>query len=149
MKPELDPAVSGKPRPRPVWVWIISIFCVFATAFSLFTLIHVLSSPNAGMTDEQRQFFDSQTWVDDVIAFGTVLANMTGAILLFFLRRAALYFFLGSFVAALLHTIYNALMNNLLGVIGTSGLVIDLIGWSVNLAIVVYVWSLARKGLLR
>ena len=153
MSPDIDPAALPATRPpsrRPILVWIISIFCVLATGFSLFslTLSHAMAS-DPDLNDRQREFFASQTALDYVLAAGTILANMVGAIILFFMRRAAFYFFAGSFAVSILHTLYNIAVNDWLGVVGTSGLVIAAIGWGVNLAIVLYVWSLFRKGALR
>jgi hypothetical protein len=72
------------------------------------------------------------------------------------LRRAALPAFACAFVLSMAGTIYNFYTMDLLHQTGTAqvaglvgGLIGLVIGWGIAIAILWYVWSLSRRGVLR
>ena len=86
----------------------------------------------------------------------SMIINLVAAILLFTLRRSALPAFITAFVVNLLGTIYNyATMSfpkegdaaQSMGIV--IGIVASAIGWGIAIAILAYVWSLARRNVLR
>jgi hypothetical protein len=149
------PAVAAVPAAlpparRPVLVWIISFFYFLCTPLSLLSLamIPMLSSlPH--ISDAQRDYFESQGFLDYALAIVNGVGNLTAAILLFMLRRAAFHTFAGMFVFGLFVLGYNVLFKNWVGAVGTSGVVGGLIGLGFSAAILFYVWHLFRKGVLR
>jgi hypothetical protein len=144
-----DPSLARPHRPVPIWVIAIVVLC--ATAFSLFSIAMVPSmlAVSSDVGDAQRQFLESQTTLNYVLAVATILGNLTGAVLLFLMKRQALYVFIGALVLALANTTYNIFVNNWLTAVGSTGLIVALAGWAVNVIIILYVWSLFRKQLLR
>jgi len=86
----------------------------------------------------------------------SMIINLVAAILLFTLRRSALPAFITAFVVNLLGTTYNyATMSfpkegdaaQSMGIV--IGIVASAIGWGIAIAILAYVWSLARRNVLR
>jgi hypothetical protein len=82
--------------------------------------------------------------------------NFFAAVLLFTLRRSALPAFITAFGFSVVGGIYNYVTmsfphgntpGEMVGV--ATGIVIAGIGWGIAVAIVFYVWSLSRKGILR
>ena len=143
-----DPAAR---RRRPAFIWVIAVIVLCATAFTLFSIAMIPSmlEDSPDLTDAQRQFLQSQGLVNYALAIATILGNITGCVLLILLRRAALYAFLVAAALALINTTYNIIANDWFAAVGTAGLIRPLLGWAVNIAILVYVWSLFRKGVLR
>jgi len=101
------------------------------------------------MSQEQRTYFESPTNSDYALMGVILILNLVAAILLFMLRRAALYVFVVSFAASLLLTIYNIACKNWLAGAGPTGIISAVFGWGVAIAIICYVWQLSRKGVLR
>jgi hypothetical protein len=86
----------------------------------------------------------------------SMIINLVAAILLFTLRRSAFPAFITAFVVSLLMAAYNYATMSFPqggGSAQTVGLVIGImcavINWGVMLAILFYVWSLSRRGILR
>ena len=136
---------------RPVPIWIIAVVVLCATAFSLFSIAMVPSMLTAAADTSvaQREFLESQTTLNYILAVVAILGNLSGAVLLFLMRRPALYVFVGALVLELVNTAYNIFVNNWLAAVGGTGLIVALVGWAVNIVIIVYVWFLFRKGVLR
>jgi hypothetical protein len=93
------------------------------------------------------------TYVFSAVA---MVVNLVASILLFMLRRAALPAFACAFVLSMAGTIYNFYTMDLLHQTGTAqvaglvgGLIGLVIGWGIAIAILWYVWSLSRRGVLR
>jgi hypothetical protein len=136
------------PRKRPALVWVISIFYIVSAGFTLlsFALIFSESIP---LNEAQRAYFQSQTPFDYGSSFLIGLGNLTGAVLLFLLRRHAFHCFAGAFALGILLLGYQILAKNWLGAIGGPGLVGALIGWGIAVAIIVYTRKLITQGLLK
>jgi hypothetical protein len=89
------------------------------------------------------------------MAVVSMIINLVAAILLFALRRSAFPAFIIAFVVGLLAAVYNFATMNLpqggesaqtVGIV--IGIVAAVIGWGIALAILFYVWSLARRNIL-
>jgi hypothetical protein len=85
-----------------------------------------------------------------------MLVKLAAAILLFMLRRIALYAFITAFVISIVSTIYYYATMGFphLGAVPEAlgiaiGIFAAIIGWGISLAILYYVWHLSRKGVLR
>ena len=86
----------------------------------------------------------------------SMVINLVAAILLFRLRRSALPAFITAFVVGLLMAVYNFATVSFPqggGAAQATGMVIGIvaavIGWGIAIAILVYVWILSRRGILR
>ena len=136
------------PRRRPALVWVISIFYLFSVGGTLLSFA-LLASGVLPLSEAQKTYFQSQTTLDYGITLLISLSNLTGAVMLFLLRRHALYCFAGAFIVGLLFTGYQIMAKNWLGAIGGLGLVGALFGWSINLAVILYTRSLVVRQVLR
>jgi GYF domain 2 len=151
------PAMPPLPRPRPVMVWVISIFYFVFTplgAIGIF-LMPMLASSGIPITDEQRHYFQSQNALDYSLAALGMLLNLGGAILLFRLRRQALACFGGCFALMFVNFGYQIAFKHWLQVIASQpggfigagiGLVFSL---GINIALVWYVWHLKETKVLQ
>ena len=137
---------------RPVLVWIISFFYFIKAGVALLflALIPLLLSGAIPINDTRRQYFESQTAVTYFVSFLPVLINLSGAILLFLLRRQALYCFGSSFVVVVLNWGYQISTKGWLNAAGSQAPFIAIFcGLSLNLAILIYVWYLFASKILR
>jgi hypothetical protein len=153
--PGLTRAAATPYLGRPMWVWIISLYYFVFTpigAIGVAAMPYLRSfilSSSTHMSEGQRAYFESLNNSDYALMGIALVLNLAAAILLFMLRRAALYFFAASFAASILMTIYNITCKHWLAGAGASGLIGAVFGWGVNIAIIGYAWHLSRKGVLR
>jgi hypothetical protein len=135
------------PNKRTKWIWAISIFYFFSAAYTLlsFYLIHsgAIAVPNA-----TQRYLESLTALDYAFSILVGLANLTGAISLFLLRKVAYPLFLGSFIANILMTIWHALTKNLLAAFVSGSAIGMIIGWVMIVAVCVYTKKLSKAGVL-
>jgi len=84
-----------------------------------------------------------------VIRIAIIAMDVCWAVMLFQLKRQALYFGLGSAGVGLTALIYNIVAKNLLSI--ASGYVLFSIAffWALNFAVLYYTWRLFKKGVLR
>lgn len=153
------PAYAGgdAPRERPVLVWVICIVYFILVFFSLISmaLIPILTHLLNTLNEHQHNVGMSLTAVDYSLSILTLGLILTGAILLFLLRRQALYFFAASFMIRIVSLIYSIVAKDSWHVIGRNAftLVVALtllfIVWGLNLAVLGYTWHLARTRVLR
>ncbi|HUB65887.1 MAG TPA: DUF4339 domain-containing protein [Candidatus Methylacidiphilales bacterium] len=151
------PTPSASPK-RPIAVWIISIFYFITVPFTLLSLalIPLMLSGTIPITDVQRRYFESLNIFDYTVTFLLVVFNLAGALLLFLLRRPAVYCFGAVFVLNLLNYLYEILFKNWLGAIG-NGSGVAMIGSifevvlavSINLAVFGYALYLYIAKVLR
>ena len=130
---------------RSYGVWIICIYTLFSVIQISFVLVYGAIAAH----DSQRNFFESQGYLVYGLLAINILLKLTGATLLFMLRRPALYFFAASTALGLTMLGYNMVARHWLSVIEMRGLIIMGVEYGINIAILCYVWSLFRKGVLR
>ena len=153
--PGLARAVEAPYLGRPMWVWIISLYYFVFTPIGAIGIVAMpflrsfILSSSAHLPAGQRAYFESLNNSDYALMGVILLINLVAAILLFLLRRGALYAFAVSFAASILLTIYNIACKNWLAGAGSSGIVGSVFGWGISIAIICYVWQISRKGVLR
>jgi hypothetical protein len=143
-----DPSKPPPLRKRPVWVWIISLFYVLGAVATSLSFIEIFSGM-VPLDQAHKIYFQSMTPFDWSLTAIIGLGNLVGAILLFILRRWAYFFFAGAFLISLLQEIYQVGARNLIGVLGIAAFVGSIIGYGINIAIIIYSRSLAKSGLLK
>jgi len=112
---------------RPGWVWVISLWLSVSagwTLLSLFLIFSGLIELNGG----QEAYFNALSPFDYVLSIGISLANFSGAIYLFFLKRIAYYLFLGALILNILTSIWHVVSGSFVEALGVSGLIGALIG---------------------
>ena len=143
--PNAGPGAPPSPMGRPVLVWVIFAYIILTTLSTLFTFFVILTSQSgsAHFLGTPQSFFNF-----GVMAM-ILLTKLTGGILLLMLRRAAFYCFAGTFVVGILMIGYNIVFHNWLHVLGVRSLAIVGTEWMIAIAILCYVWSLFKKGVLQ
>lgn len=146
MKTETKTGAAAAKRPR--WVWVISIFFFLSAGWTLlsFLLIHAGA---VALNAAQVAYFDSLTAWDYASSLGIGLANLTGAITLFLLRKAAFYLFAFAFSANLLLTSWHVATKGWFAAMSGAGLVGAVIGLGLLFAVCAYSRRLLQQGVLR
>jgi hypothetical protein len=114
-------------KKRPGWVWAISIFFFFSAAYSLLS-IYLVSSGKIPLQPAQKAYFDSLTFIDYGLTILLGLTNLTGAVLLFLLRKQAFYLFAVAFAANVLMTVWHIVSKGFIAAVSSVGLIGMLIG---------------------
>ena len=138
---------GGAAQRRPGWVWAISIFFMFSAIIGTLSFFVVLSG-GLPMTDAQQRYFASLTFVDYVLTFLIALVNLCAAVLLFMLRRLAYGLFVATFVLGMLSVAWQIVARHWLSAMTIPGLIGAVIGWGLNIAVILYTRSLVRRGVL-
>jgi len=142
-----QPASAATPK-RPVWVWVITILYTFSFGFTLLSLWIVLSGA-LPMTPANEEYFAGLGPLDYITSLGLGLLTLTGAALLFLMRKAAVLLFVASLALNLGLTLVHALTKNWAQAMGGSGLVGASVGWVILGAVTSYSWRLRQAGKLR
>jgi hypothetical protein len=131
---------------RPVAVWVIFLLYVFSFSWTLlgFVLIHTGEVP---LNEAQQTYFAHLTLFDHITTAILLATNAAAAIFLFRLRRTAVPMFAAAFLLNLGLTIRAVFGSNWIEAIGTHGLA-GYLGLCIVLAILLYVISLQRRGIL-
>lgn len=135
------------PKHRPVLVWVISIFYGFSI-FPVLVSYAFVFSKSLPATPAQREYFSSLTVIDHAVTALVLLLNVAGAILLFRLKKAAPVVFSAAFALGVATVAYHCFTRNWFTTVGIPGLISTVVGWCINLAIVVYAFRLRRKRVL-
>lgn len=134
---------------RPIWIWLISIF-YFGVGISGLMAIAMALAVNsqgpgpAGKVPELESLMYSSLW-------GLLpAANIAGAAVLFFLRKAAFLIFAGLFAAKLiLQLIFESPLSGAVS-LGNNEMIIGYaLGYIILLAVCIYTWHLTQTGLLK
>ena len=151
------PVMPAIPRRRPVMVWVISIFYFVCTPLGVLSLLltPILASSGIPIPEAQRHYLQSQGVFDYLLAGIGMVINLVGAILLFRLRRQALYYFASVFVLMPISIGYQIMFRHWLQVIDSQpgsmiGAIVGMVfSIGLNIALVWYVWHLKAKNVLR
>ena len=136
------------PVKRPTLVWIISIFYFISAGWTMLSFL-MLFTGAIPLNDAQREYFQAQSLIDyaSTIIIGT--ANLVGAVLFLLLKKPAFHLFATAFSVGLLLTVYQIFTKDWLGAIGGPGLIGAAIGWSLNIAVIIYAKRLINRGVLK
>ncbi len=136
---------------RPGWVWIISIYYFFSAISSL-TFFQLAFLGEIPLPPVQKAFFESLTFTDWSLSTISWLTALIGAVLFFYLRKRAYYFFMASLVVGTWTVLWNIVGKGSFQTFGagtTIGRPIGmLISWGMLLAVCVYTKRLEKKGLI-
>ena len=141
-------AVNNSMPKRPRWIWVISIFYLFSTGWTLLSLL-MYSAGNLSFSSSQNAYFSSLSSFDYFIMILTMLINISGAITLFFLRRIAYYFFSKNLALIIITSFWHAVSKNFFEAFGLGGIFGTAIGWIIFAQVCFYSQKLIQRGVLR
>ena len=138
-----------KDKKRPILVLVILIFFLVTVVSTLLSL-YLIYVGKISLVDMPGIRFKSLTFIDIGLSLFVGLTNLTGALLLFFLRKQALYFFVVSLIVNLSVFSWQIISRGmkLLGAISLDGLIGMAIAWAILIAICLYTWRLKKTGVL-
>ncbi len=133
-------------KKRPKWVWVIAIFYFISAGLTLLSF-YLIGSDSVSITPEKKAYFDSFSTFDCTTSILIDLANFSGAITLFLLRKIAFYLFAGALIVNFLSTIWYTLSKGWVDATGV-GLFGAMIGLGLLVVVCIYTWKLKNKGIL-
>lgn len=134
-------------RRRTGWIWIISIFYLLSTGWTLLSF-YLIFSGAIQITAAQEAYFRSLSSVDHIVTLVIGLTNFAGAISLFLLRRIAFYLFTTALAVSILLSIWHTFAKGWIQALSVSGLVGGIIGFGISAAVCFYAWKLTKRGIL-
>jgi hypothetical protein len=133
---------------RPILVWLISAFFFLSAIWTLLSFYLILSGA-IPLEPAQKAYFDRLTPLDYALTVATGLLNLAGAVMLFLLRKIALYLFLSAIGLTAVSTLWQAAAKGWVEALGGAGLVGALIGYVLLVVVCIYAWRLSKKGVLQ
>lgn len=129
-------------RGRPILVWIIAIVIVGTTAFS-FWIAYTVATGQIPLPPSEQFYFDNLATIDYLLLFCSMMLNLYAAIALFFMKRAAMYFFVTALVLSAMLTSWHLISKG--WIMATAGDVVSTaLGYSLQVGICLYCWWLAH-----
>ena len=135
------------PTKRPVFVSGISILYFLSAGWVLLSSF-LLYSGTIPLSGEQKAYFSSLTIFDYATSVLLVTLKLSGAVLLFLLRKRAISFFIAAFGLELVTTIYHIVAKNWIGAIGRPGMFGMVAGWTMSVAVIIYLRRLSAQKIL-
>jgi hypothetical protein len=139
-------------RPRtPVHLWIIGVLALLWNMMGAFDYLATklqLDFYMSQFSEEQlAYFYGFPAWVVAAWAFG-VWGALAGSVGLLLRRKWSVWAFVVSIAGMVVTTIYNFGMTNGAEIMGSGAMAFSVIIWVISIFLVVYSWSLAKKGVL-
>lgn len=129
-------------RGRPILVWIIAILILGSTAMTLWFGYAVITG-QVPLPPSEQFYFDNLGTIDYLLMFCSMMLNLYAAIALFFMRHAALYFFVTALVLNAMLTTWHLFSKG--WIMATGGDTVSLaLGYSLQIGVCLYCWWLAR-----
>ncbi len=126
---------------RPVGVWVITCFYFLSLMILIPSMIFVFNN--------HPDTFSQFTSFEIAVSFLTVLINLFAVILLFMLRALSFWIFLGAIIVSSIPLIVRLLSGQDIPMPENSGVgtkFFEVLIWS---AMLLYVWSLKTRGILK
>jgi hypothetical protein len=133
---------------RPIGVWIVCAYFTITLAGTVLSLAE-LRVGDITLTPEQQAYFDSLGPTDYIGGATTLFLCGWGAVELFRLRRTAVTILAAVLILNLGASLYHLVATNWADALGTTGLAGAAAGLSLLTIILVYAWSLRRRGILQ
>lgn len=132
---------------RPFGVWIVSAYFAISVTATVISLVELLAGDMA-LTPAQQAYFDSLGPTDYIGGATTLLLSTAAAIELFRLRKRAVTILATVFILNLGASMYHLISTNWTDALGMTGLAGVAAGLSLLAIILVYAWTLQRRGVL-
>jgi hypothetical protein len=130
---------------RPDWVRVIALFYIATMAWVAMSwyLLQVHGRP------APPEELERLTGLEISLTALSGLANLAGAVALFFLRRQALYWFVAGLALSLTATGWRLLSAGVTPAPVAAGVAGLVIGYAIAVVVCAYTWKLTRSGVLR
>lgn len=133
-------------RKRPGWVWVMSILFIVSGVWSLVININMGA---VSVNTAPKADFTNMHIIGHNLVILIALTNIVGAVLLFYLRKVAIYFFITSLLALFYQIALLMATIQLVGEIGIRILLSASIVLCPLIAVCVYTRKLTKRGILR
>ena len=143
---------AGETRPKtPVHLWIIGVVALLWNAMGAFDyLVTQLQSDfyMGQFTEEQlAYFYGFPVWVTSCWAIA-VWSAVAGSIGLLLRKKWSVWAFAVALAGMALTSIYNFGMSNGAEIMGSGAVIFSIIIWIISILLLVYVWAMAKRGVL-
>jgi len=147
--PQAQVADTANSSGRPALVWVIVIFQAIGIIGGLSSTIAALvGHPFGG--DAVRPYYEQLTVVDHIVTLIATVLSLFATVSLFQLKRRSLYLFVAVLVLGIANVgVSLAFRPTYRAMFEASGYWSLLLGWGIGVAILLYVWRLHAKGVLR
>jgi hypothetical protein len=132
---------------RPVGVWIVSVYFALSITGTVISLAELLAG-ELTLTRAQQDYFETLGPTDYIGGATTLLLSSWAAVELFRLRARAVRILFVVLVLNVGASLYHLLATNWSDALGMTGLASVTAGLSVLAIILVYAWTLERRGVL-
>jgi hypothetical protein len=132
---------------RPVLVWLISAFFFLSAIWTLLSFYMVLSGA-IPLEPAQKAYLDRLTPIDYSLAIVLGSLNLAGAVMLFLLRKIALYLFLTAFALSVVLMLWHVATKGWAEAAGAAMSIGALMGYVLSAMVCIYAWRLSKKGVL-
>jgi hypothetical protein len=132
---------------RPLGVWIVCAYFAVSIAATLISLAQLLEG-EMSITPAQQVYFDDLGPTDYVGGATTLLLSSWAAVELFRLRKRAVAILSTVLILNLGASLYHLIATNWSEALGMTGLAGVAAGLSLLSLILVYAWTLQRRGVL-
>jgi len=132
---------------RPVGVWIVSVYFALSITGTVISLAELLAG-ELTLTRAQQDYFETLGPTDYIGGATTLLLSSWAAVELFRLRARAVRILFVVLVLNVGASLYHLLATNWSDALGMTGLASVTAGLSVLAVILVYAWTLERRGVL-
>ena len=142
---ERSPALG---RRRNGWIWLITIFYTMSVGWTLLSFSLILSGSIPIKTAAQRAYFEALSSADILLTVLIGVANFSGALALFLLRRGAFRLFGVAFATTTLWSLWHIATTGWIHALGGADFVGAISGYGLAAVVCVYAWKLIKKGTL-
>jgi hypothetical protein len=123
------------------------VFYLFSAATVGITFA-ILPSVTTYLPDEQKQYLAGLTVIDHLVSLLILSLKVAAAVQLFRLKKSSAILFPSALLVSLLFAAWHGATKGWYAAMGQSGLTGALLGWAVTVAVCIYAWVLAKKGVL-
>jgi len=135
-------------KKKPVGTWIIGLYYIIGSIMGLYSL-YIIKSGKLPLTQEQISLAGVN---DSIIFWGTILLsllNIASAVLLILLRKQVIPFICFVYLVSLAFTAYQWSLKNWTGILSGPTAFGQIFGWIVMIIVLIYIFRLKSKKLLK
>ena len=143
---------AGETRPKTqVHLWIIGVLALLWNAMGAFDYLATQLKLDFYMSEFSEQqlayFYGFPAWATAFWAIA-VWSALAGSVGLLLRKKWSVWAFGVAIVGLLMTSIYNFGMSNGAEIMGTGAVIFSIIIWIISILLLVYVWAMAKRGVL-